>query len=162
MIGENCGPRIETNGSRLMWTGVRRTAAIIFVATAVCGLASAGWATPETGPRKPAAKPKDAKPKDAKPAPARPAQARPAEAHGHGPKFRPARGAAAADAKRIGALVGKECTGRADMQRNEHQWVVLCSNGKTYVVEPAAPHPAASPPIECSLAGTGPEPACFP
>jgi hypothetical protein len=48
------------------------------------------------------------------------------------------------------------------MQRNEHQWVVLCSNGKSYVVEPAAPHQAASPPVECSLAGTGPEPACFP
>jgi hypothetical protein len=140
-----------------MWTGARRTVTIIFAATAVCGLVSAGWAAPEPSPRKHAAKPKDAKPKDAKATPARPA-----DAHGHGPKFRPARGAAAADAKRIGALVGKECTGRADMQRNERQWVVLCSNGKTFVVEPAAPHQAAAPPTECSLAGTGPEPACFP
>jgi len=145
----------------LMWTAARRTMTILFAATAMCGLASAGWAAPEHAPRKPAAtKPKDAKPKDAKPKDAKPAH--PTEAHGHGPKFRPARGAAAADAKRIGALVGKECTGRADMQRNEHQWVVLCSNGKTYVVEPPAPHQTAPAPIECSLAGTGPEPACFP
>jgi hypothetical protein len=135
-----------------MWTGARRTIAIIFAATAVCGLVSAASAAPEQHPRKPAAKPKEA----------RATPARPGEARGHGPKFRPSRGAAAADAKRIGALVGKECTGRADMQRNERQWVVLCSNGKTFVVEPAAPHQAATPPIECSLAGTGPEPACFP
>jgi hypothetical protein len=137
----------------LMWTGARRTVVtIIFAAAAMGCLVSAGWAAPESPSRKPAAKPKDAKP----------APARPAEARGHGPKFRPARGAAAADAKRIGALVGKDCTGRADMQRNEHQWVVLCSNGKTFVVEPPAPHQAATPPVECSLAGTGPEPACFP
>jgi hypothetical protein len=143
-----------------MWTGAHRTVAIIFAAAAVCGLISVSWAAPESPPRKQAAKPKDAKPKDAKPA--RPAEARPAEARGHGPKFRPARGAAAADAKRIGALVGKECTGRADMPRNERQWVVLCTNGRTFVVEPVAPHQPAVPPVECSLAGTGPEPACFP
>jgi hypothetical protein len=83
-------------------------------------------------------------------------------AHGHAPQFRAPRGAAAAEAKRLGVLAGKECTGRADMQRNEHQWVVLCSNGKTFVVEPAAAKQAAPPPVECSLAGTGPEPACFP
>ena len=76
--------------------------------------------------------------------------------------FRPARGAAAADAKRLGALVGKDCTGRADMQRNERQWVVLCSNGKSFVVEPAVAHQPVTPPVECSLAVTGPEPACFP
>jgi len=156
MIGDNGRPRLEANGSMPMWTAARRTLTILVAATAMCGLASVACAAPEHAPRKPAvAKPKDAKPKDAKPA-------RAAEAHGHGPKFRPARGAAAADAKRIGALVGKDCTGRADMQRNERQWVVLCSNGKTYVVEPAAPHQAAPAPIECSLAGTGPEPACFP
>jgi hypothetical protein len=134
----------------LMWTGARRAATIIFATAAACGFITAACAAPE--PHKPAAKPKDTKA----------APARPAEARGHGPKFRPARGAAAADAKRLGALVGKECTGRADMQRNEHQWVVLCSNGKSYVVEPAAAHQAATPPVECSLAGTGPEPACFP
>ena len=103
---------------------------------------------------------------------ARPAQPKPKAAmqpsahapvaNGHAVKFRPARGAAAAEAKRLGALVGKECTGRADMQRNEHEWVVLCSNGRTFVVEPAAAKQAAPPPSECSLAGTGPEPACFP
>jgi hypothetical protein len=136
----------------LMWTCARRTVTIIFAAMAVASLVSAGWAAPEPVPRKPAAKPRDAKA----------APARPSVARGHATQFRPARGAAAADAKRIGALVGKDCTGRADMQRNEHQWVVLCSNGRTFVVEPPAPHQAAPPPVECSLAGTGPEPACFP
>jgi hypothetical protein len=124
-----------------MGTGARRTVAMIFAVAAACGLAGAS-AAPQSPPHKPTVAPNHAK--------------------GHAPKFRPPRGAAAADAKRLGALVGKECTGRADMQRNEHQWVVLCSNGKSYVVEPAAPHQAATPPIECSLAGTGPEPACFP
>jgi hypothetical protein len=74
-------------------------------------------------------------------------------------KFRPSR-AAAAEAKRLGALVGQGCTGKADMQRNDHQWVVLCANGKTYVVEPQAGAPA-QPPLECSLGGAGPGPACF-
>src|SRR5947209_4849583 len=119
----------------LMWTGARRTVTIILAAAAVCSLVAAGWAAPQPPPRKPAAKPKDAK---------------------TAPAFRPPRGAAAADAKRLGALVGKECTGRADMQRNEHKWVVLCSNGKTFVVEPAAAHQAAPPPVQCSLAGIGP------
>ena len=31
-----------------------------------------------------------------------------------------------------------------------------------FVVEQPAPQKAAAPPVECSLAGTGPEPACFP
>ena len=124
-----------------MGTGARRTVSMIFAVAAACGLAVA-MAAPQSPPHKPTAAPSHAK--------------------GHAPKFRPPRGAAAADAKRLGALVGKECTGRADMQRNEHQWVVLCSNGKSYVVEPAAPRQAATPPVECSLAGTGPEPACFP
>ena len=67
---------------------------------------------------------------------------------------------AAQDAARLGGLVGNGCTGRADMQRNDHQWIVLCSNGKTFVVE--TPPQAGAAPVECSLAGTGPEPACFP
>ena len=122
----------------------------MILAAAACSLISAACAAPEHAAHRPAAKPKDARA-----APAHPA-------HGHAPKFRPSRGAAAADAKRLGALVGKDCTGRADMQRNEHQWVVLCSNGKTFVVEPGAPRQPAVPPVECSLAGVGPEPACFP
>lgn len=77
------------------------------------------------------------------------------------PRFRPARGAAAQDAARLGALVGKQCHGKADMPRNDHETVVLCSNGKTFVVEKATPSTAATPAIECSLAGTGPEPPCF-
>ncbi len=133
-----------------MWIGARRTVMIMLSAAAACGLVSAASAAPGHGPHKSVAKPHDAK-----------VAARPAEPHGHGTKFRPARGAAAADARRLGALVGKECTGRAEMPRNEHQWVVLCSNGKTFVVEPAAAHQAVPPPAECSLAGTGPEPACF-
>jgi hypothetical protein len=136
----------------LMWTGARRTATGILAMVAACAFVQVACAAPESAPHKRAAKPKDAKA----------APARPAEVHGSAPKFRPARGAAAADAKRLGALVGKECTGRADMQRDEHHWVVLCSNGRTFVVEPAAAHQAATPPVECSLAGTGPEPACFP
>jgi hypothetical protein len=73
-------------------------------------------------------------------------------------KFRPSR-AAAAEAKRLGAIVGQGCNGKADIQRNEHQWVVLCSNGKTYVVE--QPGTPTQPPVECALAGGGPGPACF-
>jgi hypothetical protein len=75
------------------------------------------------------------------------------------PIFRGARGSAAQEAARLGAAVGNGCSGRADMQRNDHQWVVLCSNGKTFVVE-MPPKPDA-PPVECSLAGIGPGPACF-
>jgi len=78
------------------------------------------------------------------------------------PKFRPARGAAAQDAARLGALVGKECRGKAGMPRNDHEWVVLCSNGKTFVVATPVPHQAATPAIECSLGGTGPQPPCYP
>lgn len=94
---------------------------------------------------------------------------RPATAHGTRtqlskrarPKFRPAQRAAAQEAARLGAAVGPECHGKADMPRNEHQWVVLCSNGKTYVVDPPAAAHAGVPAVECSLAGGGPEPACF-
>jgi hypothetical protein len=134
-----------------MGIGARRTMMIMLAAAAMCGLTATAGAAPGHGPRKAGDKPRDAK-----------VAARPAESRGHGTKFRPARGAAAADARRLGALVGKECTGRAEMPRNEHQWVVLCSNGKTFVVEPAAAHQAVTPPAECSLAGIGPEPACFP
>ena len=129
-----------------MWTGTRRTVSIMAAMVAAAALVSAACAAPQPPSHRPAAGPKVAGPKVAGPRVAR----------SHSPKFRPARGAAAVDAKRIGAMVGKECTGRADMPRNEHQWVVLCSNGKTFVVEPS------TPPVECSLAGTGPEPACFP
>ena len=141
-------------------------AASITAAIAVAGMAvsATSAATPRAHTRAATAKPKVAHPA-ATHAPTTthaPAAAHGPAAHGHVLKFRPARGAAAADAGRLGALVGKQCTGRADMQRNEHQWVVLCSNGKTFVVEPAAAHQAATPPVECSLSGTGPEPACFP
>ena len=77
------------------------------------------------------------------------------------PKFRPARGAAAQDAARVGALASKECRGKATMPRNDHEWVVLCSNGKAFVVATPAPHQAGAPATECSLAGTGPQPPCF-
>ncbi|HLH87728.1 MAG TPA: hypothetical protein VKX28_04655 [Xanthobacteraceae bacterium] len=76
-------------------------------------------------------------------------------------RFRPPRGAAAQDAARLGALVGRQCHGKADLPRNDHETVVLCSNGKTFVVQKAAPSAAATPATECSLAGTGPEPPCF-
>lgn len=84
-----------------------------------------------------------------------------AAAKGVRPKFRPSKGAAGQEAARLGALAGNGCKGKADMARNDHQWIVLCSNGKTYVVEmPGASQPAA-PAVECSLAGIGPQPACF-
>lgn len=143
--------------------------AIIVTMGAACSLIAAAWAAPETSPRKHAAKPKDTKAAPAQRGPAQGSEAQTpttahtrTQPHGHAPTFRPSRGAAAADAKRLGALVGKECTGRAEMPRNETQWVVLCSNGKTFVVQPAAAHQPAIAPVECSLAGTGPEPACFP
>jgi hypothetical protein len=75
-------------------------------------------------------------------------------------RFRPGRTAAAEEARRFGAAVGQGCTGKADMARNDHEWVVLCSNGKTYVVDGSTPH-AGAPAAECSLAGIGPQPACF-
>ncbi len=148
-----------------MWTGARRTISIILLAM-TAGAVIAAHAATQPHPRTTAAHPKAARTAPAHaPAAHAPVVHAPAAhgtAHVSAPKFRPARGAAAADAKRIGALVGKECTGRADMQRNEHEWVVLCSNGKTYVVQPAAAHQPATAPVECSLAGIGPEPACFP
>jgi len=144
-----------------MWIGARRTMAILVAIAVVCILVAAASAAPESTARRHGPKPKDTKAAPAQRGPAQGTDAHTTTAHGH-TTFRPSRGAAAADAKRVGALVGKECTGRAEMPRNEHQWVVLCSNGKTFVVEPAAAHQPATPPVECSLAGTGPEPACFP
>ncbi len=75
------------------------------------------------------------------------------------PKFRPSR-PAAAEARRLGAMVGQGCNGKADIARSEHQWVVLCSNGKTFLVDTPAGQPGTRA-VECSLAGTGPQPACF-
>ena len=135
-----------------MSTGARRMRSTVLAVAGACCVIAAAWAAPQSPAHRTAAPHKDAK--------GAPTHA--PVAHGHAPQFRPPRGAAAAEAKRLGALVGKDCTGRADMQRNEHQWVVLCSNGRTFVVEPAASKQAAPPPVECSLAGTGPEPACFP
>jgi hypothetical protein len=99
--------------------------------------------------------------KDAKAATGRHAVAHSASTHtGRAMRFRPGRTAAAAEARRLGAAVGQGCTGKADLARNDHEWVVLCSNGKTYVVATPAQH-AGAPAVECSLAGTGPQPACF-
>ena len=72
-------------------------------------------------------------------------------------RFRPGRSAAGEEARRFGAEVGQGCKGKADLARNDHEWVVLCSNGKTYLVG----MPATAPAVQCSLAGIGPEPACF-
>jgi hypothetical protein len=128
---------------------------ITFALAAACSVLAASWAAAELQHRVPP------HPKDARAAPAHAPQAHRAAQRGHAPTFRAPRGAAAADAKRLGALVGKECTGRADMQRSEREWVVLCSNGRSFIDEPGTPHPAAAP-VECSLAGIGPQPACFP
>jgi hypothetical protein len=75
--------------------------------------------------------------------------------------MRASRGSARQEAGRLGAVVGNGCDGRAAMQRNERQWVVLCSNGKTYVVEPPSPQASGAPPSECSLSAKDGEPACF-
>jgi hypothetical protein len=154
-----------------MWTRARRDISITFAMAVACGVLAASWAAAEPLQHRVAPKAKDARAAPAHAPATRAPQARAAAGHapqahrsaehGHAVTFRAPRGAASADAKRLGALVGKECTGRADMQRSEQEWVVLCSNGKTFVVEPAAPRAAATP-VECSLAGIGPEPACFP
>ena len=147
-----------------MWTGARRISILLAVAI---GPVVAAHAATQPHPRTTVVHPKAVRTAPAHaPVVHAPVAHGPAvhgaTAHVNAAKFHPARGAAAADAKRIGALVGKECTGRADMQRNEHEWVVLCSNGKTFVVTPTAAHQPATAPVECSLAGIGPEPACFP
>jgi hypothetical protein len=84
--------------------------------------------------------------------------------YGHRPGFRMRfghwGGAAAQNAARLGALVGNECQGKAEMPRNDHEWVVLCSNGRTFVID--MPHQNGAPATECSLAGIAPLPACYP
>jgi len=72
---------------------------------------------------------------------------------------RASRNSAAQEAARLGTAVGQACNGKASMQRDEHRWVVLCSNGKTYLVD--VPQNPGAPAIECSLAGNGPYPGCF-
>ncbi len=94
-------------------------------------------------------------------APAGPSSASPHPRQAKRPVFRPARTTAAAEARRLGEAVGQGCKGRADIARGEHEWVVLCSNGKTYVLDMTPAQHAAAPATECSLAGIGPQPACF-
>jgi hypothetical protein len=72
---------------------------------------------------------------------------------------RSSRNSAAQEAARLGTAVGQACKGKASMQRDERRWVVLCSNGKTYLVD--VPQNPGAPAIECSLAGNGPYPGCF-
>jgi hypothetical protein len=72
---------------------------------------------------------------------------------------RSSRNAAAQEAARLGTAVGQACNGRASMQRDDQRWVVLCSNGKTYLV--GVPQTPGAPAVECSLAGNGPFPGCF-
>jgi hypothetical protein len=69
------------------------------------------------------------------------------------------RNSAAQEAARLGMAVGQACNGKAAMQRDEHRWVVLCSNGKTYLV--GVPQNPGAPAVECALAGNGPSPGCF-
>jgi hypothetical protein len=69
------------------------------------------------------------------------------------------RNSAAQEAARLGTAVGQACNGKASMQRDERRWVVLCSNGKTYLVD--VPQNPGAPAVECSLAGSGPFPGCF-
>ena len=80
-------------------------------------------------------------------------------ARGSRAKRSSSRHAAAQEAARLGSAVGQACTGKASMQRDEHRWVVLCSNGKTYLVD--VPQTPGAPAVECSLAGNGPQPGCF-
>ena len=72
---------------------------------------------------------------------------------------RSSRNSAAQEAARLGTAVGQACKGKASMQRDEHRWVVLCSNGKTFLVD--VPQNPGAPAVECSLAGNGPYPGCF-
>jgi hypothetical protein len=151
-----------------MSAGTRSVASIILgIAMACMVMPDAQAAVRKHSPRSAAAKPTTAKPTAVKPTVAKPDAAKGAGVHGpaargHVLKFRPARTAARADATRLGALVGNGCNGRAEMPRNEHQSIVLCSNGKTFVVESPAPKQPSTPAVECSLAGAGPAPPCFP
>jgi hypothetical protein len=133
----------------------RTVSTIVAIACiAVLALVSLGVSIASAAPVAPSTKGAAAKPNGAKGA--TPHGPRSAAAKPHGP-----RSSASQEAARLGTAVGHDCNGRAAMQRDERQWVVLCSNGKTYVVEsPAVPGPGA-PATPCSLAGSGPEPPCF-
>ena len=121
---------------------------IACVAIVSLGLSIAS-AAPAQSTKGAAAKPNGAK--GAAPRGPRSAAAKP-----HGPRSN-----ASQEAARLGTAVGRDCNGRAAMQRGERQWVVLCSNGKTYVVETPAVAGPGAPATQCSLAGSGPEPPCF-
>ncbi len=130
----------------------RRTVlTFLAVAVACMGVSAAG----NQPGRLPTKKTESAKPKSTKGAPIRKRAARGMRAKGS------SRTSAAHEAARLGAAVGHECNGKAAMQRDEHRWVVLCSSGKTYLVEIPSPQSAGTPPLECSLAGNGPFPGCF-
>jgi hypothetical protein len=132
---------------------VSTLAVIACVAIPVLALVSLGVSIASAAPAQ-STKGTAAKPNGAKGA--APRGPRSAAAKPHGPRSN-----ASQEAARLGTAVGHDCNGRAAMQRGERQWVVLCSNGKTYVVEaPAVPGPGA-PATQCSLAGSGPEPPCF-
>jgi hypothetical protein len=115
-------------------------------------LAIACFAMPRAGAAPAAPKSAAAKPHGPRAALPRAHQSLTARAHG-------SKSSATQEAARFGAAVGHDCNGRAAMQRDEGQWVVMCSNGKTYVV--AAPPAPGAPATQCSLAGIGPEPPCF-
>src|SRR3979490_832289 len=83
---------------------------------------------------------------------------RKAGAKGSGAK-RSSRNSAAQEAARLGTAVGQACKGKASMQRDEHRWVVLCSNGKTYRVD-GWQNPVSLGTV-CLMAGNGPYPGCF-
>jgi hypothetical protein len=119
-----------------MRTHARRAVSLILGLAVTCGMSAAGAPAVKRPPAK------DANPKTAKTA---------------RPPFRPSKAAAGQEAAKFGALVGNGCNGKADIPLNERQWVVLCSNGKTFVVEQSG----SAPPVECSLSGAGPQPACF-
>jgi hypothetical protein len=129
-----------------------RSVAIACVGIWILGMELPGMPVANGAPITPPAKSATAKhngPRGASPR----GQHRGLAARAHGP-----RSGASQEAARLGAAVGHECSGRAAMQRDEHQWIVLCSNGKAFVLEMPPGQGAAT---QCSLAGSGPEPACF-
>src|ERR1700730_18506785 len=69
---------------------------------------------------------------------------------------RSSRNSAAQEAARLRKAVGQAYKGKAARPREDRGWVVLSSNGKTYLV--AVPQNPGAPAIECSLAGNGPFP----
>jgi hypothetical protein len=150
MDDDNIGAKISLTSTETEWTGLMRTIARLTVS--FIGLALVSGSLPLA-----TAAQHEVSRTGAKTAKG----AHHTTAKGTRPVFRPSRVAAAQEAARLGALVGNECRGKADLQRNDRQWVVLCSSGKTYVVEPLG-QPGAAPATECSLAGTGPQPPCLP